>query len=319
MQNIERLSSPRDSRRISSLQLLMRGALAIGAPLVMTGIISDFQLYPRIPNISILYLLIILGLASLFDFYTAALAALTAFLAFDYFLVPPLYMFTINRWEEWIALFIFLATALLTSQLTVALRRQTTRATRREREAKILYEMIRLTNSQESFETQIQVMIDTLMHVFGSWGIQDCTLLLPDQEGNLTLPTTESNSAPISLTQDERMMAVAAMHRQEIVEKRIAPAPISRDIVKHISYYDATIGPITILRFIPLNANGETLGIVCLRIQNPVSWFSNIASMQREQSRTHSRVNFFWTFLEQVASILDRSRLRSFSSAKKQL
>ncbi|GHO58932.1 DUF4118 domain-containing protein [Ktedonobacter robiniae] len=315
MQNIKQLSSQGTSRRISSLQLIMRGTLAISAPLAMTGIISDFQLYPRIPNISILYLLIILGLASLFDFYIAALAALTAFLAFDYFLVPPLYMFTINRWEEWIALFIFLATALLTSQLTVALRRQTARATHREREAKILYEMIHLTNSQESFETQVQIMIDTLMHVFGSWGIQDCTLLLPDQEGNLTLPAT----APIPLTQDERMLAVAAMHRHEIVEKRIAPSPISRDIVKHISYYDTAIGPITILRFIPLNANGETLGIVCLRIQNPVSWFSNIANMQREQSRTHSRIDFFWTFLEQVASILDRSRLRSFSAPRKQL
>ncbi len=34
------------------------------------------------------------------------------YLSFDFFLVPPLYTFVISRWEEWIALFVFLATAL---------------------------------------------------------------------------------------------------------------------------------------------------------------------------------------------------------------
>ena len=73
------------------------------------GIIYAFHLYPTIPNISIVYLLLILALASTRGRDPAILAAVIAFLSFDFFLVPPLYTFVIARWEEWIALVVFLA------------------------------------------------------------------------------------------------------------------------------------------------------------------------------------------------------------------
>src|SRR5690348_128006 len=91
---------------------LIDSLLAIGASLVMTGIIYAFHLYPTIPNISIVYLLVILVLATTRGRYAALVAAVVAFLSFDFFLVPPLYTFVIARWEEWLALFVFLATAL---------------------------------------------------------------------------------------------------------------------------------------------------------------------------------------------------------------
>jgi|SRR5437868_5086457 len=76
---------------------LLDTVLAFGGAMLVTGIIYLFQLYPRIPNISIVYLLVVLALASTRGRYPAILASLVAFLAFDYFLVPPLYVFTINR------------------------------------------------------------------------------------------------------------------------------------------------------------------------------------------------------------------------------
>ena len=68
--------------------------LAVGGALVVTGIIYAFHLYPTIPNISIVYLLVILILASTRGRYAAILAAVIAFLSFDFFLVPP---FSITR------------------------------------------------------------------------------------------------------------------------------------------------------------------------------------------------------------------------------
>src|SRR6266700_1360434 len=84
---------------------------AITGSLLITGIIVLSHLYPRIPNISILYLLIVLGLASTRGRYAAIMASIVAFLSFDFFLVPPLYVFTIANPDEWVALFAFLATA----------------------------------------------------------------------------------------------------------------------------------------------------------------------------------------------------------------
>src|SRR6478752_69136 len=96
---------------------LIDSLMAAGSALVLTGIIYAFHLYPTIPNISLIYLPLILLLASSRGRYTAIVAACIAFLSFDFFLVPPLYHFTIDRWEEWLALFVFLVAALLTSQL----------------------------------------------------------------------------------------------------------------------------------------------------------------------------------------------------------
>src|SRR5437588_5092118 len=86
--------------------------LAIVGALLVTGIIYLFKLYPRIPNISVAYLLIVLALASTRGMFAAVVASVVAFLSFDYFLVPPLYTFNIGKIDEWLALFIFLATAI---------------------------------------------------------------------------------------------------------------------------------------------------------------------------------------------------------------
>src|SRR5579884_976985 len=159
---------------------LLDTLLAVLGALSITGIIYVFQLYPRIPNISIVYLLMVLALASTRGRYAALLTSFVAFFSFDYFLVPPLYVFTISRLEEWIARFIFLVTALLTGQLAVLLRQRAEEASRRERETHILYELVRTTNGDESFEFQFQTIVQAVVTVFASWGVRECALLLPD-------------------------------------------------------------------------------------------------------------------------------------------
>src|SRR5215467_9134145 len=79
---------------------VMDSLLAVGGALAITGIIYAFHLYPTIPNISIVYLLVILLLATTRGRYAALMAAAVAFVSFDFFLVPPFYSFTISRGEE---------------------------------------------------------------------------------------------------------------------------------------------------------------------------------------------------------------------------
>src|SRR6266700_3572839 len=86
---------------------LIDSILAITGTLFITAIIYTLHLYPTIPDISLAYLLIVLALAGTRGLYAAVLSALVAFFSFDYFLVPPLYTFTIGRFEEWLALFDF--------------------------------------------------------------------------------------------------------------------------------------------------------------------------------------------------------------------
>jgi K+-sensing histidine kinase KdpD len=317
MLNIERLPALERDRPIDLSRVLLQSVIAIAGSLLVTGIIYFFHLYPLIPNISFLYLPVILGLASTFGLYSAIVASVAAFLAFDYFLVPPLYMFTISRWEEWIALAIFVATALVTSQLAIVLRQQTTLARRREREARILYELIRLTNSQESFEEQLGVLVESIVRVFAAWGVQDCSLLQQGQDQTLILPAEASlDGKELTLSTEQRSLAMEALQQGTMKEMRLSPAPDFRDGAGHVSRY-SNIGPVTTLRFVPLKAGEQVLGVLVLRLQHPVSWFATIASMQQEQERSNSRIDFFWTFLEQAASILERAQLRSSASTRK--
>ena len=311
MQTFEGIPALAGQTTRSWSRILLESTLAIVGALIVTGIIDVFQLYPRIPNISILYLFVVLVLASTFGLYAAVLASIVAFLSFDYFIVPPLYTFTIDRWEEWIALFVFLATALFTSQLTAIARHHTKQAEQREREAKILYELIRMTNVHEHFEDQIGIFVEAIARVFTAWGVRSCALLLTDEHRTLTQPAEASLLREgITLSPEDKTMALAVLNNGQMMEKRLAPQPDYRDEINRVSHY-SSIGPITILRFIPMKAGNEILGVLCLRIQRPVSWFTSVDRMRQEQANSNSPINFFWTFLEQGASILERSRLRS--------
>ncbi|HWZ17838.1 MAG TPA: DUF4118 domain-containing protein [Ktedonobacteraceae bacterium] len=311
MRNVERIPSLEQRNTFSWPRFLLESVLAIGGALVVTGLISLFHLYPQIPNISLVYLLLILLLASTFGRYAAVLGSVTAFLAFDYFLVPPLYTFTIARWEEWIALFVFLVTALLTSQLTEVMRQRTAQARRQERETRILYELLRYANTHERLEELLNVVAFSTVRVFEPWGVSACAILLPDEQGTLsmmvdTLPSHE----PFTLTSDELALVTTTMTQGRTQEKRSAPPPDIRDSEHNIHYY-ANIGPVTILRLIPLQTDQHVFGVLCLRIQHPVSWFADVEHMEKDRSRPGSRVAFFWTYLEQVTSLIERALLRS--------
>src|SRR5215472_19191160 len=139
------------------LRFLLDSVLACVGSLLVTSIIAVFQLYPASPNISNIYVLVVLALAITRGRYAAILGAVVAFLALAYFIVPPLYTLAAYRPEEWIALFMFLIVALLTSRLTVALRERMEQATRRERETRQLYQEVQAT-SREAEQTHQRLL-----------------------------------------------------------------------------------------------------------------------------------------------------------------
>src|SRR5947209_551203 len=100
MQDIERIPALEGVRGIQWQRVFLESVLAIAGALLITWLIAIYHLYPRIPNISIIYLLPVLLFAVLLGRLSAILTAIVAFLSFDFFLVPPFYTFTIDRAEE---------------------------------------------------------------------------------------------------------------------------------------------------------------------------------------------------------------------------
>ncbi len=148
MSTIERVLPITRNQMVRVLRYLLDSVLACAGALLVTGVILVFHLYPGIPNISIVYLLVVLALATTRGRYAAILSAVIAFLTFAYFIVAPFKTSGIYLVEGWIALFVLLIAAILTGQLAVALRERAEQANRRERETRQLYEVVRATNRE---------------------------------------------------------------------------------------------------------------------------------------------------------------------------
>jgi two-component system sensor histidine kinase KdpD len=85
------------------------------------------------------YLLLVLTIATIWGFFEAALASITATLTFNFFFLPPVGRFTIADPQNWVALFSFLATALVASHLSTEAKRRALDAVARQQDLERLY------------------------------------------------------------------------------------------------------------------------------------------------------------------------------------
>src|ERR1700726_4574539 len=97
MSQAEYLPSPYRGDRARWKRYSSDSILAIVGALLVTGTLFVFHLYPRIPNISVAYLFQVPALASTWGLFSAALASVATLVSFYFFLVPPLYSFTIGK------------------------------------------------------------------------------------------------------------------------------------------------------------------------------------------------------------------------------
>ena len=133
-----------------SIPARVAGYAAGLASVVLVSLVIGFVLgQTRIGNISMLYLIAVLVTAVLFGSGPAVAASVAAFLIFNWFFVEPLHTFTVSDPTEWIALLLFLATAVITGQLAASQIRRAEEAKQREREAVVLYDVARLVTEDD--------------------------------------------------------------------------------------------------------------------------------------------------------------------------
>ena len=316
MITLEHIAPVEANRGYSWQRFVLDSLLAIVGAMAVTAIIYFFQLYPRIPNISIVYLLVVLALASTRGRYASILASLVAFLSFDFFLVPPLYVFAINRVEEWIALFVFLVTAILTSQLAVLLRKRALEAARRERETRILYDLVRITNLEAEPVRQLHTIAQAVVDVLSSWGVHDCAILLPDASGTLQVQASAYQTAKeMVLSSDEKSIASWVMSHGRamgLYDDADLAARRSARFVQHVIILSTEAGRAVrrSLRLVPLKLGEKVVGVLRLRVLDNPRMLMQEERLEEGRSRAGAPTSFFWTFLDQVTALIERARLQ---------
>lgn len=113
------------------------------------GIIGGITfLYYRVLNVNnvtvaLSFLLAVLAISTRWGLLEGLVASVAGMLCFNFFFIPPIGSFTIADRQNWVALAVFVVTAVIVSQLSASARRQALESTHRQNEMERLYTLSR--------------------------------------------------------------------------------------------------------------------------------------------------------------------------------
>src|SRR5580698_8388407 len=147
-------------------QLALRLLISLAGVTVVT-FSADAIIPHNLTTVGSAYLLLVLLLASRWGLVEATLASVAATLTFNFFFLPPVGKFTIADPQNWVALFSFLATALITSRLSARVKKQALDAVDRQRDIERLYTFSRAILLIDPVEPVAKQLARKLAEVFG--------------------------------------------------------------------------------------------------------------------------------------------------------
>jgi two-component system, OmpR family, sensor histidine kinase KdpD len=124
---------------------MRRIAVGIGASAVAVAVVTAavelLKGFVPVLSLGVLYIFAVLPIAVVFGLGLALVVSVASMLAFNWFHLPPVHTFTLADSENWFALAVYTATAVVVSELAARARRRAAAAEQRERESALLAEL----------------------------------------------------------------------------------------------------------------------------------------------------------------------------------
>ena len=105
-------------------QFLVRAVVSAVAVALVTGVIFGLKAVAPVLSLGILYLFAVLPVAVFFGLGYALAVSIASMLAFNFFFLPPLHTLALTDSENWVALAVFVVTAVVVSELATRARRR---------------------------------------------------------------------------------------------------------------------------------------------------------------------------------------------------
>jgi two-component system sensor histidine kinase KdpD len=133
--------------------LLVGIPAAAGAVALVSAVIAVLEAHVPVLSLGVLYVFAVLPVAVLWGTPLALVVSVASMLTFNWFFLAPRHTFTIADARNWFALAVYVATAVVVSQLAASSRRRAAAAEQREREsalfAALATELLRGRNLEE--------------------------------------------------------------------------------------------------------------------------------------------------------------------------
>jgi K+-sensing histidine kinase KdpD len=125
-------------KALSRVELAAGLLASAGAVVFVTAAIAELKPYIPVLSLGVLYVFAVLPVAVFWGIGLAVLVSVASMLAFNWFFLPPTHTFQLSDGGNWLALAVYLVTAIVVSGLAASARRRAELAELREREAAAL-------------------------------------------------------------------------------------------------------------------------------------------------------------------------------------
>ena len=151
-------------------RVLIGAVFGVACVAVVTAIIFGLREVAPVLSLGVLYLFAVLPVAVLFGLTYAVGVSVLSMLAFNWFFLPPTHTFSLRESENWVALAVYLLTAIVVSELAARARRRAADAEQREREASVLARASAALLQAGDVPSQIAVIADDAARALGVVG-----------------------------------------------------------------------------------------------------------------------------------------------------
>jgi two-component system, OmpR family, sensor histidine kinase KdpD len=141
--------------------------VAVASVTAITAAIYGLREFVPVLSTGVLYLLAVLLVSSFWGLWLGLATSVASAAAFNFFHIPPTGRFRIAEGENWVALAVLLAAAVVTSTLADRARAREREADQRHREADLAAEMARLLLGGESIEVSLRAVGARIAQTFG--------------------------------------------------------------------------------------------------------------------------------------------------------
>lgn len=176
-------------------------------------------------TVALSFLLAILSVAAAWGLRYAVPMSIVAALAFNFFFLPPVKTFTIADTQNWVALFAFLFTSLLASQLSERARKQTREAQRRRNETETLYDFSQQLLVTENVVDLLKMIPRYVTEIFG---VTDAAIYVTNK--NQTYRSNpDRQELPMDLLRETAVrgdMVIDHEHQRSVVPLRVGVRPV---------------------------------------------------------------------------------------------
>jgi len=200
---------------IARLVLQYTGAVVI---VVVVVFACHFVVHVNPTTVALAFVIAVVVVSANWGLRPAIFLALLATLAFNYYFLPPIGTLTIADPQNWVALFAFLVTAIIASQLAERARREAQSANERRTEAERLYKFSQQLLSSEN----IAELLNAIPHyIVESFGVDAAAISLSNR------PDVYRSSAERDVLDRHDLHLVAMRGEPQIdLEHRVAFLPL---------------------------------------------------------------------------------------------